>query len=141
DPRLLPAESARAFVRALAAAAALGGAALLTLAALAWRGPSWARPAARPELGVLLLMAGLGFVIGTPYALADPPAVLSGMAFNYATRLQYKGLTGEPTSFGAYALLLADAPTAPLLATALADAPLAADRAARREAASLIVLL
>jgi hypothetical protein len=141
DPRLLPLESALAFARAAAGAAALGGALLVALGALALRGPAWARAGARPELAVLLLMAAAGFVVGTPHALLDPPAVLSGLAFNYETRLQYKGLTGAATSFGPYALLLSDALTAPLLAAVLAGLVIALARAARREAASLVVAL
>ena len=141
DPRLLPLESARAFVRAAARASALGGVLMAVLAGLTLRGPSWARAAARPELAALLLTAAAGFVIGTPYALLDPPAVLSGMAFNYETRLQYKGLSGAATSFGPYLLLLADALTAPLLAAVLIGLLVAVARAARRDAPALVVAL
>jgi hypothetical protein len=129
DPRLLPAESARGFVRALAAAAAASGLALLAATAVSLRGPAGARGLARPEVPALFAAAVAGFMIGTPYAAIDPAAVLSGMAFNYETRLQYKGLVGEPTSFGAYAALMADGLTVPLMAAAVAGAFVAAGRA------------
>jgi hypothetical protein len=141
DPRLLPSESARAFVRALSLSAAGGGLLLLAAAVLDWRGPAWARGLARPQVAALLAAAAAGFVIGTPYAAIDPAAVLSGMAFNYETRLQYKGLVGEATSFGAYAVLMAGALTVPLMAAALAGALVAAGRALQRERASLVLLL
>jgi hypothetical protein len=63
------------------------------------------------------------------------------MAFNYETRLQYKGLVGEPTSFGAYAALAADALTVPLLAAAVVGGLVAAGRVMQRERASLVLLL
>jgi hypothetical protein len=86
-------------------------------------------------------MAALGFVAGTPCALLDPPAVLSGMAFNFETRLQYKGLTGESSSFGAYGLLLADALTGPLLVAGVVGLLVAAGRALERDRASVVLLL
>lgn len=141
DPRLLPIESAHAFVRALAAAALLAGVALATIAALAAWGWRWAGRGARPEIAALLGAAALGFAIGTPYALLDPSAVLSGMAFNYETRLQYKGLTGEPTSFLAYLALLADAVTGPLLIAGAIGLLVALGRALERERASVVLLL
>jgi hypothetical protein len=63
------------------------------------------------------------------------------MAFNYETRLQYKGLSGAATSFGPYLLLLADALTAPLLAAVLIGLLVAGARAARRDAPALVVAL
>jgi hypothetical protein len=141
DPRLLPIESAQAFVRALAAAALLGGVALAGVAVLAALGTAWAWRGARPQVAALLGAAALGFVTGTPYALLDPNAVLSGMAFNYETRLQYKGLTGEPTSFLAYLALLADAVTGPLLAAGVIGLLVAAGRALEKERASLVLVL
>jgi len=141
DPRLLPIESARAFVRAVSWSGTAVGLMLIAAAALALRGPSWARGLARPQAAALLLTAAAAFLIGTPYAMLDPLAVLSGMAFNYETRLQYKGLVGEPTSFAAYATLMAVALTIPLMAAAVAGAFVAAGRAMERERASLVLLL
>jgi len=138
DVRLLQPESARAFLGGLGRGLALAGLGLLVLAGLA------ARPLARPglagaparlalrcarvEIVVLLLAAAGGFVLGTPFAPVRPLAFLSDLAFNAQTRLEYKGLTGEATSFLAYVALLRDTLTLPVLIVAVCGLGLAALR-------------
>ena len=67
----------------------------------------------------MLLAAGLGFLLGTPFAALRPLEFLSDLAFNAQTRVEYKGLRGETTSFLPYARLLGDALTLPVLVAAL----------------------
>ena len=138
DARLLPIESARG-LRARGwprAAAARRARCCSPLAALSLRGPAWARAAGAARAGRSCSpAAAAGFFIGTPYALLDPPAVLSGMAFNYETRLQYKGLVGEATSFAAYAGLLPTRSPLRCWRRRWLGALVAAGRALRREAA------
>jgi hypothetical protein len=136
DVRLLHPDSARAFARALGRGLALAGCGLLLLAGIATRrlarpGPAGALPrlalrCARVEVAVLLLAAAAGFVLGTPVAPLRPLAFLSDLGFNAQTRLEYKGLTGETTSFLPYAALLRDALTLPALAAAVCGLGLAA---------------
>ena len=140
DARLLPPAEAAAFVLSLGRALLLGGAVILALGAAAWKIAPWLRPFARREVLVLGGAAAAGFVLGTPYALLDPVDFLSGLAFNAFTRHEYKGLTGEATSFGAYLGLLAGALTGPLLAAMLLGLLVAAGRALRRERAPLVLL-
>jgi hypothetical protein len=139
DARMLHAEYAFAFLRKLAAALALAGAAGIVLWALARRGVAWAAHLARGEMAVLAGAAVAGLAIGSPYALADPLAFLSGLAFNDQTRFEYKGLTGSATSFGPYLGLMADALTWPLLAAALAGLAVCAGRALRRDPVALVL--
>ncbi|HET8645704.1 MAG TPA: phospholipid carrier-dependent glycosyltransferase [Vicinamibacteria bacterium] len=140
DARLLRPESAAAFVRVLAWMASAGGLALLAVVVLAVRRSPWATGLA-PGLALLLAGAAGAFLLTTPHLFLDPPAVLSGMAFNYETRQQYKGLAGEGTSFGAYAGLLGDALTVPLALAAAAGAVVALARALQRDRAALVLLL
>ena len=128
DARLLHPEHALGFVRSLGRALALGGAGLASLAvlgALRSAGPLQriAARLGRGELVSLLLAAGLGFLLGTPFAVLRPLEFLSDLAFNAQTRLEYKGLRGETTSFLPYARLLADALTLPVLAAAPPGSP------------------
>ena len=137
DARLLHPENALAFVRGLGRAAVGGGAALVAIAALAapragGAPGAKATPLARLRLATgrlarreavwLLLAAAFGFLLGTPMAARRPLAFLSDLAYNAQTRMEYKGLTGETTSFLPYATLFADAVTLPALAAALAGA-------------------
>jgi hypothetical protein len=168
DARLLHPEHALRFVRGLGWALALGGGALLSLAMLARpeiSGTSAPAPAgeaaaaprpaglarsgrgltriarrlARQEIAVLAASAAIGFLLGTPYALLRPVAFLSALAYNAQTRFEYKGLTGEATSFLPYVSLLGDAVTLPVLAAAAVGLVLAV-RAPRRKALVLAAL-
>jgi hypothetical protein len=143
DARLLHPESARGFVRGLAAAAlAAGGAALLVAAAGAWRKTAGlAGRLARREVVIVLLAAAAGFVAGTPGAVLEPRAFLSDLAFNAQTRHEYKGLVGEATSWWAYLALAGDALTLPVLAAALAGLALAAWGAWLGHRVALVALL
>jgi hypothetical protein len=120
DARLLQAPYAAAFLRGLSAALVAAGLAGVALALLAARGTEWAARIARRETASVAGGSGLGFLLGSPYAVLDPVAFLSGLAFNHQTRFEYKGLAGSATSFGPYLSLLGDALTGPLLAAALA---------------------
>lgn len=131
DARLLHPESALAFVRGGGQAMGLAGLALLALLALALRGPARLRRFARAEVVLLGLAAGAGFLMGTPYAALRPLAFLSDLAYNAQTRVEYKGLTGEATSYLAYASLLADAVTLPCLIAALVGLVVLGARASR----------
>jgi hypothetical protein len=120
DARLLPPAAAAAFVAGMGRAGLGLGAVLLGLAALAW----W--PRTRAEAGRLargeVVVAGLAglaaFLVGTPFAALEPVAFLSDLAFNAQTRTEYKGLVGSSTSFLAYAGLLGDALSWPVLVAA-----------------------
>jgi Dolichyl-phosphate-mannose-protein mannosyltransferase len=148
DVRLLQPDSARAFVFGMGRGLALGGLGLLVLAGLATRrlarpGVAGALPrlgfrCARVEVAVLLLAAAAGFVMGTPFAPLRPLAFLSDLAYNAQTRVEYKGLTGEATSFLPYVALLRDALTLPALAAAVCSLGLAAVHQGRK---SLLVAL
>lgn len=137
---LLPSYSAD-FLRGTARALVAAGVGGLVLALLAARGFGWAARIARRETASAALAATSGFVLGSPYAVLDPLAFLSGLAFNHQTRFEYKGLTGGATSFGPYLGLLADALTWPLLVAALVGLVVCAARAlARRDGASATVV-
>jgi hypothetical protein len=82
-----------------------------------------------------------GFVLGTPGAVFDPRAFLSDLAFNAQTRHEYKGLVGDPTSWGAYLGLAGDALTRPVLFAALLGLGVAAARLRRGGRAALVVAL
>jgi hypothetical protein len=129
DLRLLRAEQAASFVAVVAAVLIAAGALALLGALLAWRGSPRARRVA--HFGTLALLGGaaLGFVFGTPYALVEPRAFLSDLAYNHQTRHEYKGLVGASTSFGPYVRLLSDALTGPVLAAAVVGLVVAAVRA------------
>jgi hypothetical protein len=91
------------------------------------------------EVAALAAAAIAGFVIGSPYALADPISFLSGLAFNDQTRFEYKGLSGSATSFVPYLALMADALTWPLLAAAALGLVACAGRALRRDPVALVL--
>ncbi len=139
DARMLQAPYAFAFLRKLALALTLAGVAGVALWALARKGVGWAAHLARDEVAILAGAAVAGCVIGSPYALADPLAFLSGLAFNDQTRFEYKGLSGTATSFGPYLALLADGLTWPLLAAAGLGLAVCAGRALRRDPAALVL--
>jgi hypothetical protein len=143
DARLLHPESARSFVRGLAAAAIAGGVAMLGIVALGAfsRTAGIARALARREVVIAGVAAAAGFVLGTPGAVVEPRAFLSDLAFNAQTRHEYKGLVGEATSWTAYLGLAADALTAPLLVAALLGLAAAAWHAWRGNRAALVVAL
>jgi dolichyl-phosphate-mannose-protein mannosyltransferase len=140
DARLLHGEHALGFVRGAARLAMAAGAAGLAIALLARAGRPWAVRLSRPDLFGMGGAAVAGFLIGTPYAALDPAAFASDLAYNHQTRFEYKGLTGEATSFGPYLLLFAAALTLPLLAAALAGAIVALARGLRGEAAAVVAL-
>ena len=140
DARLLHAEHALGFVRGVERTALAAGAAALIVALLARSGRPWALRLARRDVLVAGAAAAAGFLIGTPYAVLDPVAFASDLAYNHQTRFEYKGLTGASSSFGPYLLLLAAAMTAPLLAAAAVGAVVAAARALRGEAAAAVAL-
>jgi hypothetical protein len=150
DVRLLHPENALVFVGSLGRALVAGGAGLLILGALA--GARLDRPSpvgllhraalrlGRAEIVWLLLAAALGFLLATPFAALRPIEFLSGLAFNSQTRLEYKGLTGEATSFLPYLVLLGDAITWPALVAALIGLAFALT-GARTEGKPLILAL
>lgn len=143
DARLLHPEQALGFVRSLSVALALGGAGLASLAVLgAVRSAGVLHRVAlrlgRGELVSLLLAAGCGFLLGTPFAALHPLAFLSDLAFNAQTRVEYKGLRGETTSFLPYARLLGDALTLPVLAAGLLGLLLVIAAAHRRRKAMIV---
>ena len=140
DVRLLHPQRALAFVRSLEHAALAAGVLALVVAGLAWRQKAWARRLARPETAIVAGAALAGFVLGTPYAVLDPLAFLSDLAFNHQTRFEYKGLLGGSTSYGPYLRLLGHALTGPLLAAALLGALIAAGRTLRRDRRALVLL-
>ncbi len=140
DARLLDPERALAFVRTLERAALAGGALTLLTAGLAWRQKAWARRLVRSEVAVVAAGACGGFLLGTPYAVLDPVAFLSDLAFNHQTRFEYKGLLGASTSYGPYLGLFADVVTGPLLAAAVLGGLIAAARALRGDRRALILL-
>ena len=145
DARLLHPEHALGFVRSLGRALALGGALVLSLTALACVRAAGvlhrvASRLGRAEIVGLLLAAATGFVLGTPFAAARPIAFLSDLAFNAQTRLEYKGLRGEATSFLPYASLLGDALTLPVLVAALIGLLLALTRAHRSRKPLILAL-
>jgi hypothetical protein len=141
DSRLLHPEHAFAFVRGIGQLALLGGALGLGIAGLSGSRSTWARRLARPDCVVLIASALLGFLLGSPYAAVEPRAFLSDLAFNSQTRFEYKGLTGEPSSYLAYWMLLGQALTGPLLGAALLGALVAAWRGLRGDARALVILL
>ena len=139
DARLLRAEYALGFVRAMQAALLLGGTALALVLLLAPR-YAWAARLAREELAVVLVSATAGFLLGTPGALLEPRAFVSGLAFNHQTRFEYKGLVGASTSYLAYLRLLAEGLTGPFLVAVAAGMAVAAGRALSRDRAAAVVL-
>ncbi len=142
DARLLHPEAAAAFVLGLGRSALLLGAALAALAVLgAWpRTAGWAARLARRELVVVGLLSLVGFFVGTPFAVTEPLAFLSDLAFNAQTRAEYKGLVGEPASWAAYLALLGDAMTWPLVAAAIIGLGFALTTAPRDPAALILLL-
>jgi hypothetical protein len=120
--------------------ALLLGAGSLVLAALAAAGVRGARRVARAELVIVGIAAVAGFLAGTPYAALEPRAFLSDLAYDDQTRFEYKGLAGEPSSYGAYVGLAADALTAPVLAMAAAGLLVAGARAAQRDRLAPILI-
>jgi hypothetical protein len=138
DARLLHPEHALGFVRGVELTLIAAGIALALLALLAPRVP-WAARGARSDVAVVVIAAAAGFVIGTPYALLDPQAFLSGLAFNHQTRFEYKGLVGASTSYLAYARLLRDALTEPFLVATAAGALVAAGRALAGDGAAAVL--
>lgn len=148
DARLLHPENARAFVVTLGRSLALAGGGLLVLAGLASRAcppgagtiPRLALRGARVEVVILLVAAAAGFVLGTPFAVLRPLPFLSDLAYNAQTRLEYKGLRGEPTSFLPYVALLGDALTLPALAAAGIGFLLAATGRAPTRKTSVVAL-
>jgi hypothetical protein len=133
DARLLQAPYAVAFLRGLASSLLALGIAGLALALCAARGLAWAARIARRESAAAAGAAVLGFVLGSPYAVLDPVAFVSGLAFNHQTRFEYKGLAGSATSFGPYLTLLGDALTWPFLIAALVGVLVCLGRALRRD--------
>lgn len=140
DARLLLPARALEFVRLLEHAALAVGVLALAIAGFAWRQKAWACRLARPETAIVAGCAALGFVLGTPYALLDPLAFLSDLAFNHQTRFEYKGLLGVSTSYGPYLRFFADALTGPLLVAALLGALIALGRAVRRDRRAVVLL-
>jgi hypothetical protein len=140
DARLLRPEHAEGFVRSMAIACLGTGIALSALAVAARQGKPWAQRLARTEVLVLAGAAALAFVAATPFAALRPQAFLSDLAFNQQTRHEYKGLVGASTSFGPYLALLVDALTGPVAVAAGLGALVALARAARRDAAALVLL-
>ena len=132
DARLLPPEAAHDFVRGLGVALFAAGVVALLTAAASHATKTWAQRLTSTPMGLLIAGAALGFVLGTPGALLRPIAFLSDLAFNQQTRTEYKSLVGESTSFGAYALLLIDALTWPLLVLAFAGLVIAVARGLKR---------
>ena len=145
DARLLHPEQALGFVRSLGRALALGGALALGLGALAGSRSTGlvhrvVSPLARADTVWLLLAAAFGFLLGTPFAALRPVEFLSDLAFNAQTRLEYKGLRGEATSFMPYAGLLGDALTLPVLVAAVVGLLLAVTGASRRPKPLILAL-
>jgi hypothetical protein len=142
DARLLHPAVAFAFVQGLGRWAVLLGAGLVALAALsAWpRTSAWVDRLARRELVLVGLAAVGGFLLGTPFAARDPIGFLSDLAFNAQTRAEYKGLVGEPTSFGAYLAFLGEAMTWPLVAAAVIGLGHALAVVRRDPSASILLL-
>jgi hypothetical protein len=151
DARLLHPEHALGFVRGVARTSSLAGAMLLALAALAapavakaWpRAVPFLRPfgrLARADVVVLGLAAAWGFVLGTPFAVLRPMAFLSDLAYNAQTRVEYKGLSGDATSFLPYAALLGDAATLPILAATAVGLWLAIGEIGRQRKLLVIIL-
>jgi hypothetical protein len=139
DARLLHAEHALGFVRGVQHALLAVGAGLVLLVILAPR-QRWAARLAREEVAPLMAAAAAGFLIGTPYALLDPQAFLSDLAFNHQTRFEYKGLVGASTSYVAYLRLLADALTGPFFVATAAGVVVAAGRASARDRVAVVLL-
>ncbi len=140
DARLLLSERALEFVRSLEHAALAGGVLALVVAGFAWRHKAWACRLARPETAIVAGCAALGFVLGTPYAVLDPFAFLSDLAFNHQTRFEYKGLVGVSTSYGPYLRLFADALSGPLLVAALLGGLIALGRVLRGDRQGAVLL-
>jgi MFS family permease len=140
DARLLLPEHALGFVRGLEGWALAAGAGALLAALLARSGRAWAVRLARRDALVVAGATVAGFLVGTPYAVIDPIAFLSDLAFDHQTRFEYKGLTGASTSFGPYLLLFVAAMTAPLFAAAAAGAVVAAARGLRGDGAAIVAL-
>ena len=100
----------------------------------------WAARLAQDDVAVVIVAAAAGFLIGTPYALLDPQAFLSDLAFNHQTRFEYKGLVGASTSYLAYVRLMRDALTGPFFVATAAGAAIAAARAGAGDRAAAVVL-
>ena len=100
-----------------------------------WPPPGWraARALARAEIAIVAATALLAFVLFTPWALVEPRAFLSDLAFNDQTRYEYKGLVGAKSSYAAYLDLAEDALTLPMFIAAVTgtDRGRRASRAAR----------
>jgi hypothetical protein len=95
---------------------------------------------ARVEIAVVAAAAAAGFLLGTPYALVEPRAFLSDLAYNDQTRFEYKGLTGQSSSFGPYLDLAASGLTLPLLAASVAGVMVATARSLQRDSKCPILI-
>ena len=133
DARLLHADTSADFIRGLGLVLLAGGLALGLAVVFAQREKTWARRIVSGPVLALAAAAPLGFLVGTPGALARPIAFLSDLAFNQQTRSEYKGLTGEATSFAAYLSLLVDALTWPVVVLALIGLVVAVARGLKRD--------
>ena len=139
DARLLDPAHAAAFVTRTGGVLAVGGAVLLVAAALAFRGATAARRVARFELPLIAALAAASFLIGTPYALVEPNAFASDLAFNDQTRFEYKGLAGETSSYRAYLRLAEDAMTAPMFVAMITGVIVAVARGVQRDRKSAVL--
>lgn len=143
DARLLHPESARSFVSGLGRKALASGLGLgaLVLGAVYPRTRERVSFFACREIALVAVAAIVGFFVGTPFAALEPRRFLSDLAFDDQTRFEYKGLTGDSTSFGAYLGLAAEATTTPLLLTAVLGLAVAAGRVRHGSRATLLVVL
>ena len=139
DPRLLHAEHALGLVRALGGAAVATGLLALVVGVLAWRGRPWARRLGRPEVLVVVAVAGAVFLAANPYVAIEPLAFLSDLAYNHQTRYEYKGLVGASSAYVPYARLLTSALSWPLLVAAGLGVLAAVGRALSGHAKGLVM--
>jgi hypothetical protein len=139
DSRLLDPARAAAFVSRMGVVLAVGGGVCLAVAGLAARGVPAAVRLARYELPVMGAAALAAFLAATPYAIVEPRAFLSDLAFNDQTRFEYKGLAGEASSYRAYQRLAAEALTTPMFLATVTGLIVACARAAQRDRKSAVL--